>query len=71
MLRTSLLVFAGGLALLGLILLTRGQLGAGAYALGMGGVIVLGTVFERWRYRPNEGRPGGPGGFAHPLTVRG
>ena len=58
MLRTSLLVFAGGLALLGLILLTRGQLGAGAYALGMGGLIVLGTAFERWRYRPNQGRPG-------------
>ena len=58
MLRTSLLAFGGGLALVGLILLSRGQLGAGAYALGMGGLIVLGTAFERWRYRPNQGRPG-------------
>ena len=58
MLRTSLLVFAGALALLGTILLVRGQPGAGAYALGVGGLIVLGTAFERWRYRPNNGRPG-------------
>jgi hypothetical protein len=57
-LRTSLLVFAGALALVGLILLARGQLGPGAYALGAGGLIVLGTAFERWRYRPNDGRPG-------------
>jgi hypothetical protein len=57
-LRTSLLVFGGALALLGVILLVRGQPGAGAYALGVGGLIVLGTAFERWRYRPNNGRPG-------------
>jgi len=58
MLRTALLAFAGALALLGVILLARGQLGPGAYALGMGGLIVLGTVFERWRYRPKTGQPG-------------
>ena len=58
MLRAVLLVAAGALALLGVTLLLRGQLGAGAYALGMGALIVLGTAFERWRYRPQQGRPG-------------
>jgi hypothetical protein len=56
-LRTSLLVFAGGLALIGLLLLMRGLPG-GAQALGLGGLIVLATAFERWRYRPNSARPG-------------
>ena len=58
MLRLSLLVFAGALALTGVILLLRGVPGPGAYALGVGGLIVLGTAFERWRYRPNDHRPG-------------
>ena len=57
MLRTVLLVFAGVLALIGLILVLRGQFGAGAYALGLGGLIVLGTVFEG-RYRSSNARPG-------------
>ena len=58
MLRTALLVVAGALALCGVLLLVRGVPGPGAYALGLGGLIVLGTVFERWRYRPNNARPG-------------
>ena len=58
MLRTLLLVFAGALALTGVILLARGQLGAGAYTLGLGGLIVLGTVFEG-RYRPGNARAEG------------
>jgi hypothetical protein len=57
-LRTSLLVFAGVVALAGAILLSLGLPGPGAYALGVGGLILLGTLFERWRYRPNESRPG-------------
>jgi hypothetical protein len=56
-LRTLLLGFAGVLALIGVILLLRGQPGAGAYALGLGGLIVLGTVFEG-RYRSSDARPG-------------
>ncbi|HWZ64564.1 MAG TPA: hypothetical protein VNX02_16215 [Steroidobacteraceae bacterium] len=59
MLRTLLLLFAGALALTGAILLLRGVAGPGAYALGLGGVIVLGTAFERWRYRPHDLRPDG------------
>lgn len=58
MLRTSLLVFAGAMALTGAILLSRGLPGPGAYALGLGALMVLGILFERWRYRPNESRPG-------------
>lgn len=58
MLRTALVLCAGVLALAGVLLLIHGQSGPGAYALGLGGVIVLGTVFERWRYRPNGARPG-------------
>ena len=57
MLRTSLLVFAGALMLAGALLLVRGLPG-GAQALALGGLILLATVFERWRYRPNRARPG-------------
>ena len=57
MLRTWLLAFAGVAALSGVILVLRGQLGAGAYALGLGGLIVLGTVFEG-RYRSGRARAG-------------
>jgi hypothetical protein len=58
MLRTSLLVFAGALVLAGAILLIHGLPEPGAYSLGLGALIVLGTVFERWRYRPHDSRPG-------------
>lgn len=57
MLRTLLLVFAAALALTGVMFLIGGLAGPGAYALGLGGLILLGTVFERWRYRPNNTRP--------------
>jgi hypothetical protein len=57
-LRTSVLVFAGALALTGALLLIGGLSRPGAYALGLGGLILLGTLFERWRYRPNGPRPG-------------
>ena len=57
MLRTSLLVFGAAVALAGLILLVSGLPG-GAQAIGLGGLIVLGIVFERWRYRPTEAQPG-------------
>jgi hypothetical protein len=57
-LRASLVGFAGALALTGAILIIRGLPAPGAYALGLGGLIVLGTVFERWRYRRNDASPG-------------
>jgi len=58
MLRAALLVFAGALVLTGCVLLLHDAPGPGAYALGLGLLIVIGTVFERWRYRPHDGRPG-------------
>ncbi len=54
MLRTWVLVFAGALALSGAILVARGVTGPGSYALGLGVLTLLGTAFERWRYRPND-----------------
>lgn len=59
MLRASVLAVAGAVALGGLILWLRGLTGPGLYALGFGLVVVLGTLFERWRYRPNDRRAGG------------
>ena len=58
MLRAALLVFAGALVLTGGGLLLHDAPRPGAYALGLGLLIVIGTVFERWRYRPHDGRPG-------------
>jgi hypothetical protein len=58
-LRTALLLFAGALALLGALLLFHGQLGGGLYALGAGVLLMIGTVFERWRYRSTHAHPGG------------
>jgi hypothetical protein len=57
-LRASLLVFAVALELVGAILVIRGMPGPGVNVLALGGLIVLGTVFERWRYRPKSARPG-------------
>ena len=57
MLRVALLVLGAGLALTGAALLARGVSAPGAQALGIGALILLGTVFERWRYRPHHPRP--------------
>jgi hypothetical protein len=58
MLRAALLVFAGAVALAGAFLIFQGRPGPGAYALGCGVLIGLGTLFERWRYRANDTPPG-------------
>jgi hypothetical protein len=58
MLRAAVLVFAGGTAIAGVVLLFAGLSGPGAYALGVGVLVLLGTVFERWRYRASDPRPG-------------
>jgi len=57
-LRSALLVCAVALALVGATLVAHGQLGAGSYALGFSALIVVGTVFERWRYRPGSAPAG-------------
>lgn len=56
MLRTLVLVFAGALALAGAVLIANGVVGPGAYALGLGVLVLLGTAFERWRYRGSDSR---------------
>ena len=58
MLRNAVLVFACLSVLLGIWLAFRGPVGPGLYALGFGILILLGTVFERWRYRKYERAPG-------------
>jgi len=51
--RTALLLLAGIAALAGAALLVGGLIVPGAYALGLGLLVVIGTVFER-RYRAND-----------------
>jgi hypothetical protein len=73
MLRIAVLTFAALLSAVGVFLMLKGVTGPGVQALGVGIVIILGTLFERWRYtqtgRPLNGRwqPTGER-FADPTT---
>lgn len=59
MLRTIVLALGAiAIAAGALLLRTPVSRGAGVYLLLVGGAIILGTVFERWRYR-NSPRGGG------------
>ena len=51
MLRTALLVIAGALVAAGLLTFALGGGAHGAGALILGLVLLLGILFERWRYR--------------------
>jgi hypothetical protein len=51
MLRTMVLALGGLAAAAGALLVRGGNRGAGIYLLCVGAAIVLGTLFERWRYR--------------------
>jgi hypothetical protein len=55
-LRAFLLLLGGALGLTGMILLIRGLPGGGQ-ALAFGGLLLHGTLFERWRYHPKHVRP--------------
>lgn len=55
MLRTVVLVLAVTLAATGAWLWSKGVVMPGVQALGIGGVLALGILFERWRYRKREG----------------
>jgi hypothetical protein len=55
MLRTAVLAFATLLAAIGVYLLLKGITVPGVQALGVGIVIILGTLFERWRYGGSPG----------------
>jgi hypothetical protein len=56
MLRKAVLAFATLLAAGGVYLLLKGITVPGMQALGVGIVIILGTLFERWRYGGSQGR---------------
>ncbi len=52
MLRAFLIVAAAALACTGIALLLKGACPAGWELLAIGLLLLAGTVFERWRYRP-------------------
>ncbi|HEV2700420.1 MAG TPA: hypothetical protein VGV09_02230 [Steroidobacteraceae bacterium] len=54
MLRKFVLAIALLLAMVGLWLVSRRIWAPGLQALGIAAVIILGTVFERWRYRKDS-----------------
>jgi hypothetical protein len=51
MLRTVVLTLGFIAAAAGALLFGAGSRGAGAYLMCVGVVVILGTAFERWRYR--------------------
>jgi hypothetical protein len=51
MLRTIVLALGGVAAATGALLAAAGNRAAGIYLLCVGAAIILGTLFERWRYR--------------------
>jgi hypothetical protein len=60
MLRFAVFTFAALLSAVGVFLMLKGVTGPGVQALGIGIIIIIGTLFERWRYtqtgRPPNGR---------------
>jgi hypothetical protein len=60
MLRAVVIAVAAALACAGIALIARGVPMPGWQALGIGLVVLVGTVFERWRYRNVGSEP--PGG---------
>jgi len=57
MLRLLVLALGGIAVAAGALLVASGTRGAGIYLLCLGAAIILGTAFERWRYR-NAPPPG-------------
>ena len=62
MLRAAVLLFATVLTAIGVVLFLKGVTVPGIQAGGIGILLILGTLFERWRYRGEEGRSDDPGG---------
>ena len=60
MLRTMILLAALAASIVGAGLLVAGVGNPGVPLLIAGLVIGLGTLFERWRYREDQARPGAP-----------
>lgn len=57
MLRSAIIVVAGLVACAGLALIIQGHLNGGWQMLAGGLIVLVGTVYERWRYRHLEKRP--------------
>jgi hypothetical protein len=60
MLRAMVIVVAVILACAGIVLIVCGVRMPGWQALGIGLVVLVGTLFERWRYRGAEEPANGP-----------
>ncbi len=54
MLRTAVIVASLIILVIGAGLTLSGLRGVGVYLLVVGAAVLLGTLFERWRYRPSE-----------------
>jgi hypothetical protein len=59
MLRTIVIAAAAILACVGIALIACGVHAPGWQALAIGVIVLIGTLFERWRYRRIEQRPNG------------
>lgn len=57
MLRIAVFTFAALLSAIGVFLMLKGVTGPGVQALGIGIIIILGTLFERWRYTQSGASP--------------
>lgn len=60
MLRTIVIAVATALMCVGIGLIAHGVQVPGWQALIIGALVLLGTLFERWRYRPIEQKPKDP-----------
>jgi hypothetical protein len=75
MLRTAVLLFATVLTAIGVVLFLKGITVPGIQAGGIGILLILGTLFERWRYTQSDesgGKHWEPTGerFTDPTTGR-
>ena len=75
MLRAAVLLFATVLTVIGVVLFLKGITVPGIQAGGIGILLILGTLFERWRYtrsdEPNDRRWESTGErFTDPTTGR-
>jgi hypothetical protein len=58
MLRAAVLLFASVLVAIGAVLVMKGITVPGIQAGGIGVLLILGTLFERWRYTRNDDSTG-------------
>jgi hypothetical protein len=59
MLRSFVVAVAVLVSCAGIGLIWQGLYRPGWYAFGFGVIVIVGTLFERWRYRPGKGAANG------------